>query len=460
MHGVRLAGGPRAGPRRRGGRQRRRAHRLPGPAAAPAPAGRADRPQPRPASCCCSAYAAHSGLAHHNVFFPGDYDAEFDAVFGDPGRGVRARPATDPTVFVTVADDPTVRPAGHEAWFVLVNAARHGTAPDAVDWRRPGLADAYADRVLDVLAERGVDVRDRLVFREIRTPADLDAATGAPGGSIYGTGRWAAPPGQPGPGARAVAGGRLQPPRRRPADGHPVRPDRRRRDRPRLVTPRPAARGGGPGHGTTGAKEGIRRWGYRYLADLSRSSPAARRPGGSGQPSAGVDEGAADGGEELAQAEAGQQHPDGGGHGDGAGGQVAARSARSARPAAARPGRPQTRVGRSPTVTAPISRIPAATARARTYSCSQDSAPAATTSAPGAPTSQNASQPGDLAEPVGDRVVDVAEPGGPAGGDRDRAVDAVGDRGQQHEQRADERPAGPTGRRTAARTGRAAPRRR
>ncbi|WBB54223.1 phytoene desaturase family protein [Verrucosispora sp. WMMD573] len=143
-----------------------------------------------------------SGLAHHNVFFPSDYDAEFDAVFGDPGRGVRARPAADPTVFVTVANDPAVRPAGHEAWFVLVNAARQGTAPGAIDWRRPGLAQAYADRILDVLAERGVDVRDRLVFRDVRTPAELAAATGAPGGTIYGT-----------------AGGLLRPANRGPARG-------------------------------------------------------------------------------------------------------------------------------------------------------------------------------------------------------------------------------------------------
>jgi phytoene desaturase len=131
-----------------------------------------------------------SGLAHHNVFFPAnpaDYDAEFDAVFGDPGRGVLARPAPDPTVFVTVADDPIVRPDGHEAWFVLVNAARQGLSPSAVDWRRPGLAEAYADRILDVLAARGADVRDRLVFREVRTPADLAASAGAPGGAIYGT---------------------------------------------------------------------------------------------------------------------------------------------------------------------------------------------------------------------------------------------------------------------------------
>ncbi|MEO3775653.1 phytoene desaturase family protein [Micromonospora sp. B11E3] len=143
-----------------------------------------------------------SGLAHHNVFFPRGTDAEFDAVFGDPGRGVRARPAADPTVFVTVADDPAVRPDGHEAWFVLVNAARHGTAAGAVDWRRPGLTEAYADRILDVLAERGVDVRDRLLFREVRTPADLHADAGAPGGAIHGT-----------------AGGLLRPANRGPAAG-------------------------------------------------------------------------------------------------------------------------------------------------------------------------------------------------------------------------------------------------
>ncbi|HYN93064.1 MAG TPA: phytoene desaturase family protein [Pilimelia sp.] len=125
--------------------------------------------------------------AHHTVYFPADYDAEFDAVFGDPGRGVPARPAADPAVFVTVADDPTARPAGHEAWFVLVNAPRHGRGWGAVDWRRPGLADAYADRVLAVLAQRGIDVRDRLVFREVRTPADLAESAAAPGGAIYGT---------------------------------------------------------------------------------------------------------------------------------------------------------------------------------------------------------------------------------------------------------------------------------
>jgi phytoene desaturase len=116
------------------------------------------------------------GLAHHTVLFPRDYDAEFDAVLGRAPA-----PAADPAVFVTAADDPLVRPEGHEAWFVLVNAAPQG----AVDWR--AAAPAHADRVLAVLAERGLDVRDRLLFRDVLTPADLEAATRSPGGAIYGT---------------------------------------------------------------------------------------------------------------------------------------------------------------------------------------------------------------------------------------------------------------------------------
>jgi phytoene desaturase len=115
------------------------------------------------------------GLAHHTVFFPADYDAEFDSLFHS------GSPVTDPAILLSVPDDPSVRPAGHEAWFVLVNAAT------TVDWSRPGRADAYADHILATLARRGLDVRDRLLFREIRTPADLAAATAAPDGAIYGT---------------------------------------------------------------------------------------------------------------------------------------------------------------------------------------------------------------------------------------------------------------------------------
>jgi phytoene dehydrogenase-like protein len=126
------------------------------------------------------------GLRHHTVLFPDDYDAEFDAVFGTGRHAGAPRPVADPTVYVSAPDDPALRPDdAHESWFVLVNAPRHD--PPAMDWTAPGLAASYADRVLAVMAGRGLDVRDRVLWRELRTPADLERDTRAVGGSIYGT---------------------------------------------------------------------------------------------------------------------------------------------------------------------------------------------------------------------------------------------------------------------------------
>ncbi|WP_448625179.1 phytoene desaturase family protein [Geodermatophilus sp. URMC 64] len=127
------------------------------------------------------------GLAHHTVLFPDDYDAEFDAVFGTGRCRGAPRPVTDPTVYVSAPDDPATRPDDDsESWFVLVNAPRHD--PDGgVDWTAPGLADAYAARVLATMARRGLEVRERLRWCVVRTPADLARDTGSVGGSIYGT---------------------------------------------------------------------------------------------------------------------------------------------------------------------------------------------------------------------------------------------------------------------------------
>ncbi|WP_448613972.1 phytoene desaturase family protein [Modestobacter sp. URMC 112] len=125
------------------------------------------------------------GLAHHTVLFPADYDAEFDALFGT--RSAPRQPVADPTVYVSAPDDPATRPdADSESWFVLVNAPRHEPG-DGVDWDAPGLAEAHADSVLATMARRGLDVRDRVRWRVVRTPADLARETGSVGGSIYGT---------------------------------------------------------------------------------------------------------------------------------------------------------------------------------------------------------------------------------------------------------------------------------
>jgi phytoene dehydrogenase-like protein len=106
--------------------------------------------------------------AHHAITFPAHYDAEFDDVF------VHRRPVRDPTVYVSapVATDSGEAPADHDSWFVLVNAPAVGAA---ADW------DAAEEELIDRLG-----VRDRIVARASRTPADLERETGAVGGAIYG----------------------------------------------------------------------------------------------------------------------------------------------------------------------------------------------------------------------------------------------------------------------------------
>ncbi|TFV52558.1 phytoene desaturase family protein [Blastococcus sp. TF02A-35] len=127
------------------------------------------------------------GLAHHTVLFPDDYDAEFDAVFGVGRHAGRPVPVADPTVYVSAPADPALVPdEDSESWFVLVNAPRHDPE-GGVDWDSPGLADRYADEVLGVMARRGLDVRQRIRRRVVRTPADLERDTGSVGGSIYGS---------------------------------------------------------------------------------------------------------------------------------------------------------------------------------------------------------------------------------------------------------------------------------
>ncbi len=125
------------------------------------------------------------GVAHHNVWFPANYDAEFDAIFSR-----RAHAVDDPTIYACVPDDPKMRPDDdHESWFILVNAPRHSESPGTgeINWCEEGKAERYADHIVARLAERGVDLRSRILWRQIRTPADLQASARAPGGSIYGT---------------------------------------------------------------------------------------------------------------------------------------------------------------------------------------------------------------------------------------------------------------------------------
>ncbi len=124
------------------------------------------------------------GLAHHNVWFPQNYDAEFDAIFGK-----NPAPPSDPAIYACVPNDPQMRPSPDtESWFILVNAPRHdANARHGFNWDAPKVKEQYAQNILERLAQRGTDIRSRIRWMEIRTPADLEREVMAPGGIIYGT---------------------------------------------------------------------------------------------------------------------------------------------------------------------------------------------------------------------------------------------------------------------------------
>ncbi|MGC9408895.1 phytoene desaturase family protein [Streptomyces sp. DZ1-3] len=122
------------------------------------------------------------GAAHRTVVHAPDAEAELQALFGPepfmPGR---------PTVTVLRPDDPALVPdADHEA-VTLTSVVPARATPDA---------EEAAGRLVDAAERAMPGLRDRLLWREVRTPADVAAATGVADGAI------------PAP-ALAAAGGRL-----------------------------------------------------------------------------------------------------------------------------------------------------------------------------------------------------------------------------------------------------------
>lgn len=128
------------------------------------------------------------GTAHRTVVHAEDRESELDALFGAAG-GMAARP----TVTVLRPDDPALVPdVGHEAISLTATVPAQGDW----GWAESEVFDQHAAHLISV-AERAVpDLRDRLLWHEVRTPADIGEATGAEGGAV------------PAP-ALAAAGGRL-----------------------------------------------------------------------------------------------------------------------------------------------------------------------------------------------------------------------------------------------------------
>ncbi|MFE9018273.1 phytoene desaturase family protein [Streptomyces sp. NPDC007808] len=116
------------------------------------------------------------GAAHRTVVHAADRDAELDALFG-----TAPRMAAPPTVTVVRPGDPALVPdAGHET--VTLTA----TVPAQPDRGRAEseVFERHAEHLITA-AERAVpDLRDRLLWHEVRTPADFAEATGVDGGAV------------------------------------------------------------------------------------------------------------------------------------------------------------------------------------------------------------------------------------------------------------------------------------
>lgn len=116
------------------------------------------------------------GAAHRTVVHAEDRDAELDLLFG-PSHGMIGRP----TVTVLRPDDPGLVPdSGHEA--VTLTCAVP-TVPDR-SRAESEVFDLHAEQLIDTATCAVPDLRERLLWHEVRTPADIARTTGAEGGAI------------------------------------------------------------------------------------------------------------------------------------------------------------------------------------------------------------------------------------------------------------------------------------
>jgi phytoene desaturase len=120
---------------------------------------------------CAAVRGRTEGIAHHNVFFSLHNRQEFQYL--ETGNM-----AIDPTIYacVSAVTDRSQAPRECENWFLLVNT------PPAVGLDRKIMTAAVLNRV----AERGCDLRDRIEFTRTLLPADFEVRYRAYGGSIYG----------------------------------------------------------------------------------------------------------------------------------------------------------------------------------------------------------------------------------------------------------------------------------
>ncbi|MBA4033321.1 MAG: CrtD protein [Bradyrhizobium sp.] len=117
-------------------------------------------------------------LRRHNVFFSGDYAAEFDDIFA------RDRLPREPTVYVCAQDrdEGQAIANGPEKFLVLINAPANGDrhAYDTAE------VEQCAQRTFGVLKRRGLQIQRQPDAMQVTTPADFNRMFPATGGALYG----------------------------------------------------------------------------------------------------------------------------------------------------------------------------------------------------------------------------------------------------------------------------------
>ncbi|MEU7400290.1 NAD(P)/FAD-dependent oxidoreductase [Streptomyces sp. NPDC044948] len=117
------------------------------------------------------------GTVHRTVVHARDARAESDSLFG-----AASGTAAEPTVTVLRPDDPALVPdAEHEAVTLSAAVPALGGGPDR------DTTEAFAqraERLIDVAGRAVPGLRDRLLWHEVRTPADVAADTGAADGVV------------------------------------------------------------------------------------------------------------------------------------------------------------------------------------------------------------------------------------------------------------------------------------
>jgi phytoene desaturase len=118
-------------------------------------------------------------LSLHNIFFSGNYKAEFDKIFN------QSTISADPTIYLNITSkcEPGIQaPPGKENWFILVNApAYKGQNLKQQQQQCRANVISKLNRMLQTNVEELIEAEECL------TPLQIEATTASYAGALYGT---------------------------------------------------------------------------------------------------------------------------------------------------------------------------------------------------------------------------------------------------------------------------------